>query len=106
MGHDPYVLDGQFDVKPGSAKAPAEQVKRPTVWFPLIFTGLTAYAFIHEAAQLERVSDRQSALLAVALIWPFCRCLQWALWSLRSKVSEEDAERLAQRFPPRGRPPR
>ena len=106
MVTEPYVVDAQFDVKPGSAKAPAEQAKRPTIWFPLVMTLLAAWVVPEATLAMNDPMQQKVSIVMVAFTWPFYRALQWAFWALRSKVSEEDAERLAQRFPTRGRPPR
>lgn len=97
--HD--VIEGVFKVEEGSAKAGAYTAPKPTAWFPTIMAVLTALACAQQIEPGHGPIERYFFALYIAFVWPFWRMVQLAFRALRSKVSEEDADRLAKRFPSR-----
>lgn len=101
MGREPEIIDAQFDVLPGSAKAGAESPRRPGILLPTALATLAAVAAAQSPTQEAELGVRVVVMLAVAFSWPFYRAIQLTVWALQSKVSEQDAGRLAERFPSR-----
>ena len=101
MTREPEIIDGQFEVALNSAKAGPERIKKPGVWLPTIMAILFALGAAQAASTNTDSPVRIIMLLALGLTWPIWRALQMAVWSAQCKVSEADADRLAERFPTR-----
>lgn len=101
MGREPEIIEGQFDVADGSTKAGAETVRKPGVLLPTIMAILMAVGLAQRLEPEHDVLSRYFFAIYLAFVWPFWRMVQLAIRALRSKVSERDADRLAERFPTR-----
>ena len=97
--HD--IIEGAFRVEEGSAKDAAYTAPKPTAWFPTIMAVLAAVTWPTVMLEDPGPWGRIVCGLALAFTWPFWRMVQLAFRALRSRVSDEDAEKLAKRFPSR-----
>lgn len=101
MGRKPEIIEGQFDVAGHSAKAGAERIRKPGIILPTVMAILAAATWPSVMLQDPGWLGKIVCGLALCFTWPFWRMVQLAIWSAQCKVSEVDADRLAERFPTR-----
>lgn len=101
MGREPEMIEGQFEVAAGSAKAGPQTIKKPGIWLPTVMALLAAVTWPAVMLSDPGPIGRTVCGLALCFTWPFWRAIQLAIWSAQCKVSDEDASRLADRYPTR-----
>ena len=101
MGREPEIIEGQFDVAAGSVKAGPETIKKPGILLPTVVALLCGLGWAQSEDQLTDPGLRYTLGIALVFMWPIWRAIQLAIWSAQCKVSDRDADRLAERFPTR-----